>query len=59
MAKGQEGNLSHSAGIALDDMLLPQWWTGECVRQGYYIFSRKELSAQCLTLELSVELPPS
>ena len=61
-AEGQEKNPSHSVGLALDDMSLPQGWTGECVRQGHYIFSRKErkeFNAQHLTLELSVELPPS
>ena len=43
-------------------MSLPQGWMGECVRQGHYNFSRKErkeFNAQLLTLELSVELPPS
>lgn len=58
-AEGQEENSSHSVGLALDDMCLPQGWTGECVRQCHYIFSRKErkeFNAQRLTLELSVEL---
>ena len=61
-AEGHEKNLRHSVGFALDDMSLPQGWTGECLRQGHYIFSkkeRKEFNAQRLTLELSVELPPS
>ena len=61
-AEGQEENLSRSVGLALDDMSLPQGWTGECARQSHYIFSRKErkeYNAQRLTLELSVELPPS
>ena len=60
--EGQKENPSHSVGLALDDMSLPQGWTGECVRQGHYIFSRKErkeFNAELLTLELSVELPPS
>ena len=46
----------------MDDISLPEGWTGECLCQGYYVFSRKEkkeYNAQRLTLELSVELPPS
>lgn len=55
------GKRIHSV-LATDDISLPEGWMAECLRQGYYVFSRKEkqeFNAQRLTLELSVDLPPS
>ena len=60
--KRTEGGISQSTGLTLEDISLPQAWTGECVAQGLYIFSRIEkldFNDQRLILELLVKLPPS
>ena len=40
--KMSEGGIRKSFGFTLEEILIPQTWTGECVAPGHYIFSRRE-----------------